>query len=139
MYLTAHRVRSIKSEVEGINAFYRVHEENWPESTDWEQVKSSTDWEQVKSRLVHKNCPVQPGINRIRSYLDIIAPDGASPRDIIFDFEHVLTSTISEFPTEISGQSSLIRFGVEEALAGNWRAEAQRLFYECLHVWRGSP
>jgi hypothetical protein len=128
VYLTAHRVVSTTSGIEGVNAFYHVH------GTGWTDLDS--DPETAPGQLVRINRALPAGGNRVRSYLDVIAPDMTSPGAIIGDFQHfVLGHSPEQFPCEFRGAVARVRMGIERSLAASWRAEAQRLFYECLHVW----
>lgn len=131
MYLTAHRVVSPTGN-EGIHAFYRTHGESWR--------GLDTDVETAPSQLVRARRELEPGGNRVRSYLDIIAPDLISPSSIITDFETWIRGEAPvQFPCQFHAMNSVVRMGVERALAASWRGEAQRLFYECLHVWMSPP
>lgn len=131
MYLTAHRVRSLSTKEEGINAFYRVHGVNW-RGVDTTPVDA-------QSTLVEQHREITPGDNRVRSYLDIIAPDASNPRAIVADFHSFLTeSSPQEFPAIYLGDSARFELGLELSLAASWRAEAELLFHECLHVWMQS-
>lgn len=132
MYLTAHRVVSPQSASEAIHAFYRVHEDAW--------AGLDADPEHVPSHLVRETRILPGWGHRVRSYLDLIAPDRTSPGLVVADFEAFLHGDAPrEFPCEFLGTTTRIRLGVERLLAASWRAEAQLLFYECLHVWISHP
>ncbi len=131
MYLTAHRVLALAAQEEGINAFYRVH------GVNWQGVDATPAGAQ--STLVEEHREITPGGNRVRSYLDIIAPDASNPRVIVADFQRFLTSSSPQkFPVVHLGGSARFELGLELSLAASWRAEAELLFHECLHVWMQS-
>lgn len=71
MYTTAHRVR--RGDVEGINCFLHLHGEEfcWPD--DASSVPESAPGEEKRSAV-----QLLPGGNRVRSYLDVLAPDTTS-------------------------------------------------------------
>lgn len=128
MYLTAQRVTSGTGDADGINAFYHMHRDAWA----GRDVKP----EDAPGYLVTRRLAVDPGGNRIRSYLDVLAPDTTSPSLIIADFQRFVTGPVPErFPHEFAGTVATFRMAIERSLAASWRAEALRLFSECLHVW----
>ncbi len=130
MYLTAHRVVSPSTGEQGINAFYRLHGDEWRGLDE--------DPESVPSRLVRSRRLVTTKGNRIRSYLDVIAPDASSPGEVLSSFHEFLGApSPSAFPCDTVLRGVRFRVGVERSLAASWRAEAQRLFNECLQVWIG--
>lgn len=131
MYLTAHRVVSSSSGIEGVNTFYHVHGKGWTDG--------DSDPEAAPGQLARVNRALTVSGNRIRSHLDLTARDITGPGTLIADFQSfVLGSSPKRFPCKFRGSVARIRVGVERSLAASWRAEAQRLFYECLHVWIGS-
>ncbi|MCK5805861.1 MAG: hypothetical protein KAI66_23725, partial [Lentisphaeria bacterium] len=70
MYLTAHRVWS-PSNQEGINVFRHWHgsDHPWPENP---AGLPEDDPGLIDPSVVHT--PISPGGNRVRAYLDILAP-----------------------------------------------------------------
>lgn len=128
MYLTAQRVTSATSNADGINAFYHVHRDDW--------VGRDVNPEDAPGYLVTRRLAVDPGGNRVRSYLDVLAPDTTSPSLIIADFQQFVTGPVPDrFPHEFAGKVATFRMAVERSLAASWRAEGLRLFNECLQVW----
>lgn len=81
MYVTAHHVESRDRRDDGINAFGHIHGESWPQQAmDRRIIQLVAD--EVPGDLVESNVDIQPGGNAVRSYLDIVAPDGTGPATI---------------------------------------------------------
>jgi hypothetical protein len=76
MYLTAQRVVAPKTGEIGINAFLYLH----PGRT-W-TVPPNEIPDKVPGRLKKTNIAIPPPGNRIRSYLDIVAPDEISGEEL---------------------------------------------------------
>ncbi|MCB9760481.1 MAG: hypothetical protein H6739_11635 [Alphaproteobacteria bacterium] len=76
MYATAHRVVTAHGET-GINGFYHVHGRDftWPDDP-WTLPETNP------GQLVGDDVKVQPGGNRVRAYLDVLAPDDTPPVEI---------------------------------------------------------
>jgi hypothetical protein len=123
MYATAHRVVSPTTRVEGVNTFYYLHDRGWDGAPPLECMPETDP-----GTLVDKAVAVPPPGNRVRSYLDILAPDGTTLQEI----EHALTEVLSaDTPTSLpavwtSGRF-WFRFGVELSLVPVWRHELQLL------------
>lgn len=117
MYLTALRVLQPATGAGGVNAFHYAHD-----TTDW--ISLPHDPDEKPGRLVNQNVQVPVGGNRMRSYLDLIAPDDAPWEEIRqgllqFVLDH------DEEPMPWSGRAGRTRFwiGMEQALAQNWSEE----------------
>jgi hypothetical protein len=120
MYLVVQRV-SHPSGAEGINAFHYVHYDD-----DW-VVPPHPD--EDPGHLVNENVVVPPPGNRVRSYLDIVAPDNAAWSEIRQALLAFLLDHESE-PMPWIGTSGRMRFriGMDQALAQNWSSEATALY-----------
>jgi hypothetical protein len=134
MYIASMRVRSPEpGEKTGINAYLHSHGSTfaWPEKP-WE-LPENNPGEQVEQLI-----EVEPGGNRVSSYLDILAPDGTTHDQ----WEQAITSLFLELMVEENDWGSRIpipnpvvyamggvtlRFGVEFASFMERRAELEVL------------
>jgi hypothetical protein len=71
---------------------------------------------------------VPPGGNRVRSYLDVEAPNGA-PLAALFAFvdEACRGTRVERLPMSVSAGGFTLTFGCEAALAPAWREELKDL------------
>ncbi len=137
MYVTAQRVvssaRPDGRRDEGINAFYHLH--------------GSFEWDdQPPPRFMPESDPgvptdshveVRPPGNRVRSYLDIVAPDATPLTDIMQAVAAVPTPT--QLPVKWLRGPVFCRLGVELGLASSWRRELQRLSARVVLLLRQQP
>jgi hypothetical protein len=80
MYLTAQKVVS-QDEKEGINAFFHLHRTvKLPKPLSKLDVISVA--ESNTGELVEDKCDINPGGNRVKSYLDIVASDTIDEKSI---------------------------------------------------------
>lgn len=111
MYLTAHYVRS-KSRIEGINAFLHHHGPHfaWPDD-------ASALADEEPGKIVRERVDLPRGFNHVRSYLDVLAPDG-TPNAKLTAAITALTSALDDQPnpTVFTHGNVTIRFGVELGL-----------------------
>ncbi|MBC7541292.1 MAG: hypothetical protein H7338_01025 [Candidatus Sericytochromatia bacterium] len=124
MYLTAQRVVSSQN-VGGINSYLSSDDPFIARNTLDPNVANHLGQVQLKSE------ELSPGGNRVRSYLDIVAPETATISAIEAAFEHLLTSIAPDDfrANEIMlGDKVLFRFGLDQALARSWRRELKELF-----------
>ncbi len=123
MYLAALHVISPANGQEGVNAFYYRHA-----GPDW-IVPPNAVPDEDPGELVKKDVAVPPGGNRVRSYLDIIAPDTASWPEIRGNFLAFVLDTESQ-PFPWNGVVGRCRFraGIEDGLAAAWRSELGALY-----------
>jgi hypothetical protein len=123
MYLTAHRVESPTTGHSGINAFHYAHGR-----IDWE-VPPLEMPDQAPGTLVTQRLTVEPPGNRVRGYLDIVAPDDATWHEIDRGF-HSFTSAARRgaFPWEGVVGRCLFRIGFDAGLARTWRRELAELY-----------
>lgn len=137
MYATAHHVVSPAGK-EAVHAFLHVHGEDFPWPADpWnlpERAPGKVHWE---------NTTLPPGGNRLRSYLDVLAPDVVTAREL----DAALTALWAELAAEGLGPQGpqgpgsaplpnpvvfrhgrvVLRFGVELVLAQQRTLEMARL------------
>lgn len=111
MYATAHKVVRFDGS-EGINSFLHLHgtDFEWPED-------SSTLPEDNPGQLGKKEITIPPGGNRVRSYLDLLAPDGLH-RDTIIETLKAFEQDLGERrnPTVFHLGTVTVRYGVEDEL-----------------------
>jgi hypothetical protein len=123
MYLTAQRVFASKSRQTGINAFLYTHG-----GRTW-HVPPSDIPDRQPGRLERKTIAVPPPGNRVRSYLDIVAPDELPPdelqRRLLTFLKHVEGEP---FPWEAVEGPCLFRIGMDAELAkAGWSREVAAL------------
>jgi len=124
MYATAHRVASPTTGVEGINAFHYLHG-----GYEWDGAPPPEFLPETNpGTLLNDSVAVPPPGNRVRSVLDVVAPDGTAPREI----ERALADVTSRdapasFPAVWTSGRFWFRFGLELALVPVWRQELRLL------------
>ena len=124
MYLTAQRVRHPEGP-EGINAFYYQSGVDVMAPEFRPQRTPDAD----PGELVHEIITLAPPGNRVRSYLDIVAPDGTPAVTIRRAFATAAgTAQPIELPFAVDASPCWFRFGAEQALAAMWRQELRMLF-----------
>ena len=111
MYVTAHLVRSPSGD-EGINGFVHHHgaDFSWPPD-------AAALADTAPGRIVLRRVDLPPGSNRVRAYLDVLAPDG-TPRGQIEQAMAAFRQDLPERrnPTVFVHGKVTIRFGVELGL-----------------------
>lgn len=117
MYLTAHRVVSPVSLDEGINSFLYLHGPH-----TWQGVPPTDAPDTNPGALVAKQIVVPPPGNRVRSYLDVVAPDETPWAEVRQSFIRFLAEAQREpFPwTGVDGRC-LFRIGLDAGLAAQDR------------------
>jgi hypothetical protein len=124
MYVTAHRVVSPTSSVEGINSFLYMHG-----PYTWQGLPPTDMPESNPGSLVAKQIAVPPPGNRVRSYLDVVAPDEAPWAEVRQSFIRFMAEAQREsFPWKGVEGCCLFRIGLEVGLAAEWRREIAFLF-----------
>ncbi len=123
MYLTAQRVVAPTTKASGINAFlYRHGGRRW-------HVPPRDIPDREPGRLAKKKIAVEPPGNRVRSYLDIVAPDDVARdelRDRLMTFVRRMQGR--PFPWEAVEGPCLFRLGMDEELAmAGWSTELAAL------------
>jgi hypothetical protein len=121
-YWTAHRVLS-SSGTEGINVFIHAHGEDFSWPDDAAKLPEANP-----GRLVDERTSVPPGGNRVRSYLDVLAPDGTREDEVrraLGKLSEHLASTPN--PTVQRHGRVTLRFGTEAGLEERREAELLNL------------
>jgi hypothetical protein len=122
MYVAAHRVCR-RTGTEGVNVFLHLHGSNFP----WPEDPSGlpeTNPGGIQSDIVE----LEPGGNRVRSYLDVLAPDGTSSvriHGVLVQVEKALGEMAA--PTALQFGEVVVRFGVEQELMRKKRSEFRAL------------
>ena len=130
MLLAAQRVQS-PSGREGINTFrYGHHSRAWPSNP---LVLLDSD----PGTLERQDIEVVPPGNDVRSYLDLLAPDGFSEQQL----RRVLAQlyfhfTPESFPARHRIGECAVRFGLSKSLAEKWQAELYVLGERALSLLR---
>jgi hypothetical protein len=124
MYLTAHRVRSPSTLSEGINSFLYLHG-----PYTWRGLPPAGIPEANPGALAAKRITVRPPGNRVRSFLDVIAPDETPWEEIQDSFNRFIAQAqCQSLPwTGVDGRC-LFRVGLELELAGQWSREVAALY-----------
>jgi hypothetical protein len=95
MYLAALRVVTPKKDKQGINVFLHLHSGEQG-GADVPTLSYEEVTQRRPGRIVLRDCPISPGGNDVRSYLDIVAPDGsgyAAIEQALGGFEAVVANT----------------------------------------------
>jgi hypothetical protein len=123
MYATAHRVLSARNGREGVNAFLHIHGAGFP----W-PINAALLPEIHPGRLEDEIIGVKPGGNRVRAYLDVLAPD-PFPAKLLFQVLNQLLQKLPDLDTPLVYTHSgvTIRFGVETGLLARKTEEFQEL------------
>src|SRR6185369_12002321 len=111
MYVTAHRVVSSMEE-EGVNAFLHLHGSGfaWPDNP-------APLPENNPGNLEERSTEVAPGGNSVKSYLDVLAPDGTGRAEV--------QEAVAALGAELDGKANptwyehgrvTIRFGVDPGI-----------------------
>lgn len=124
MYLTAHHVTSPTDQRQGINAFLYRHE-----TLSWDGMPPVEIPSQNPGTLVAQSISVAPPGNRVRSYLDIVAPDDTPWNEIrigLMDF----VGQMQPDPLPWSGLSGrcLFGLGMDRDLSHQWQRELAILY-----------
>jgi hypothetical protein len=123
MYLTAQHVRSAAGE-DGINAFFYQHG-----AYAWQGLPPHGIPDQNPGTLAAQTIIIPPPGNRVRSYLDIVAPDEAHWSEIRPAFI-TFVSEAQRDPLPWVGVSGrvFLRLGMERTLARQWQRELADLY-----------
>lgn len=128
MRLVAQRVRSVRGD-DGINAFYYAHGPYvWLDSPPPEIRRA-------RGHLINSHVAVRPPGNRVRSYLEILAPDETSNAKVEQDMAACVDLFAApRFPLKVQSGDSTFEFDVEQPLAPAWRREIIVLLHSALVV-----
>jgi hypothetical protein len=124
MYLTAQHVRAPVSDAEGVNAFFYLH------GTDaWDELAAAGIPDRNPGTLAAQSITLPPPGNRVRSYLDIVAPD-ETPWSEIHQAFVVFVSRSQRQPLPWVGAVGRFHFriGVELSLVGRLQQEIADLY-----------
>lgn len=131
MYLTAQRVVSPATQREGINAFCYRHI-----GQAWEQLSLPDVPEDNPGILQASTLSVAPAGNRVRSYLDIVAPDDARWDDVHTGLmEFVAHKQPTPLPWAGESRTGYLRFGMERTLSQRWQKELAILYRAAQALW----
>jgi hypothetical protein len=131
MYLTAQRVISPVTGAEGVNVFAYGHG-----PYVWHDAPPFTPEQNPGTLFASSVEPqVPPPGNRVRSYLDILAPD-ATPREALEVALQVVVTGMppARLPATATVGSCWFRFSMEEKLAGSWREELRALLARAVQL-----
>ncbi len=129
MYLTAQRVVSPAGR-QGINVFHYEHG-----GYVWEGAppQGFLPPERDPGILINQSVVVAPPGNRVRSFIDIVAPAGSPSASLQKAFDDfVRRAAPVQLPTTQVVGCVWFRFGSERVLAPIWRQEARRLFVQAV-------
>ena len=125
MYLTAQRVRAPATGEEGINAFFYQHG-----PYVWEGFPPAGIPDANPGVLIHSVLELRrQGGNRVRSYLDVVAPDETPWNEIRRSFiSFVSESQLNPLPWVGVRGRCFFRIGMESGLAQGWQHEVAVLY-----------
>lgn len=125
MLLTAQHVLRPKAEEEGINAFYYLHG-----PYVWRGLPPAGIPDSNPGELMYQSLSVQPGGNRVRSFLDIVAPDETPSEEIRRSFmTFVSGNQRNPFPWVGVIGRCWFRANMELALTRIWYREIADLYH----------
>ncbi len=134
MFVTSHRVRRKDDGKEGINAYHYFHgDQPWrPPETDaeWDVEKPNTDRLYNVGRLVAIECEIEPGGNKVCSFLSIVAPDDVEWRVIterLVLFVSTALAAQSAFPWVHAFDECVFRLSMDTSVSPRWREEIAAL------------
>ncbi len=126
MLITAQRVVA-PSGLVGINSYHYEHYADTPWTTDDLTALESS------ASLAKSRFQVEPGGNRVRSYLDVFAPEGTTATELLPWFQRILrTPTPPSFPFVDREDQAVLRFNLDLGLVPTWRDEFADLFANLL-------
>jgi hypothetical protein len=128
MRLTAQRVASPEGK-EGINAFCYLHgPQTWLDEPPAEVINNP-------GHLAHSHVEVLPPGNRVRSYLDVLAPDHVPSDKIARDVIDAVALLLNRsLPLQIHSGDTTFTFNAELRLAAGWQGELKTLLWHALAV-----
>lgn len=131
MFITAQHVVSPVSKLEGINTFLFVHD-----GQAWEHVSVPDIPDQNPGVLRAQSISVMPPGNRVRSYLDIVAPDEVRWDDVRVGLaEFVGRCSSGPLPWAGESRNGYLRIGMERALSSAWQRELAILYRAAQVLW----
>ena len=123
MYIAVHRVVSPSGD-EGINVFLHEHGQSWGK-TQVADIPSKNP-----GKLVERLVELEPGVNRVRSYLDIAMADGASWPEVEAELLRTLsTNPVQRLPWSIAHEGRFFALYMDPDLAQSWQNELAMLIH----------
>jgi len=136
MYVTAHHVRRRvpgQPDLEGVNAFAHLHGPDFPFPTEAARLPDEQPGVEV---LALRDVTVPPGGNDVRSYLDVVAPDGTDVRAAEATIDQVRDAlAVERLPLVVRHGGVTLRFGLQFGLYGVRREEFDGLAAKVLALW----
>ena len=122
MYLVAQRVKTPGGE--GINAYLHEHGVR----ADWVWSPPDRIPDQDPGQLVNNNVTTT-GMGRVRSFLDIAAPDGSTKEQLWWAHDGIvaLMRSGATLPLQLTSGTMLVRLEVEFQLQERWHDELHEL------------
>jgi hypothetical protein len=129
MLLTAQRVRNAAGD-EGINAFCNLHGAyTWPANPP-PGIPDQNPGERASETI-----SVRPGGNRVRCYLDIIAPDETPTSEVVASVRQFLKEVRDRpLPWSATINRCTFRFGLDLGLEVSWAEQFRELLEAALRV-----
>ncbi len=123
MYVTAHHVVNKARQLEGLNAFHYAHE-----GLTWTALPPPGIPDDQPGVLTRQQISVRPGGNHVRSYLDIVAPDGTPWSEIEAAFVSFLAKRTGEpLPWKGVVGRTVFRVGMDLGLVAQRHRELAQL------------
>lgn len=134
MYLSAHHVIATRTGLEGVNAFLYSHG-----PYTWNGLPPAGIPDQDPGVLINAHISVPPPGNRVRSYLDVVAPDDTQASEIRQSFI-TFVSQVQLQPFSWVGLVGrcMFRIGMDQSLTNQWRREIAQL-YRAVSAVRVAP
>jgi hypothetical protein len=133
MYVCAQRVQALAGPHmgrQGINSFLYLHG-----AYDW-NGSPPPEWlpDDNPGVIADSVIEVPPPGNRVRSYLDIVAPDSTPFNHLVHAAGH--PGVVDELPATWVSGNVWCRFGTDGALAPQWQHELHRLLARVILLWK---
>lgn len=129
MKLVAQRVVRPSDQASGINAYCYLHPGiHWPDAPPENLGRGLLEQQLIE---------IPPPGNRVRSYLDITAPDGTSEQtitDVVLSGADWLASQARELPWELAHGEVSFSFNLDLGLVHQWPVELRILLGYALQV-----
>ena len=123
MYLTSHHVRAPSTKQEGVNSFLYVHG-----AQTWQEPPPGVP-DENPGTLLAQSISIRPPGNRVRSYLDVVAPDEVKWDEVRIGFmDFVGRSQRNPLPWNGLSGRCYFRIGMELGLAQKWHKEIAILY-----------
>lgn len=130
MYVSAQRVVAMDG-AEGVNAFFYRHG-----PLDWSGIPPDNIPYGNPGTLANSNVPVPPPGNRVRGYLDIVAPDGTPWSEIRQNLAAFVADAKGDhMPWEGIRGRCFFKIEIERGLASGWTEELASLADAAYRVW----